>query len=122
MIISAETARMIKLHAGLTTNEVCGVIGRDGVYTPIKNIADEPDHSYAMDPDAQVWAWRELDPVAIVHSHPRNEAVPSMADVALACEPGMIYIIIGTDGLRGWAITSYGATEEPLVIGDVQPA
>ncbi|GAB4291065.1 MAG: hypothetical protein Kow0096_04960 [Thiohalomonadaceae bacterium] len=82
--------------------EVCGLIGtRAGsarVY-PIKNIAGERDHLFAMDPQQQIDAMRRMrengeELFAIYHSHPHAPAAPSALDLAQAAYPEALYLIV----------------------------
>ena len=83
--------------------EVCGLIGgskgRPETYYPIKNITDDPDRSFLMDPQEQINAMRVMcklgeELIGIFHSHPYTSADPSAADLDLAAYPDVIYYII----------------------------
>lgn len=85
--------------------EVCGLIGtRAGsarVY-PIKNIASERDHLFAMDPQQQIEAMRRMreageELFAIYHSHPHAPATPSVLDLEQAAYPETLYLIVSLD-------------------------
>lgn len=83
--------------------EVCGLIGgRDGspsrIY-PVANIARERDHLFAMEPQAQIDAMRQMreageELFAIYHSHPHAPAEPSVRDIEEAAYPEALYLII----------------------------
>lgn len=82
--------------------EVCGLIGTRAdsarVY-PIKNIAGECDHLFAMDPQQQIDAMRRMrengeELFAIYHSHPHAPATPSALDLAQAAYPEALYLIV----------------------------
>lgn len=97
------------------TREVCGLIGaRDGVavtHYPIANIAPDADHSYHMDPAAQIAAFRTMrlhgeTLAAIYHSHPAGPPIPSARDLCEWSYPEALCLIVGLSGgrprLRAW--------------------
>jgi proteasome lid subunit RPN8/RPN11 len=101
--------------------ESCGlIIGRNGrVYEviPIRNIATYPHRQYMMDPQHLVNCLQELDHqqnelLAIYHSHPAGDAIPSEEDVRQASVnyPGIPQLIIGLKSslpsIRMWLITA----------------
>lgn len=87
--------------------EICGLLGSYGnhpmtVY-PVKNIADDPVHSFLMDPEEQIDAMRRMreanEPLwGIYHSHPDTPAEPSAIDLKLAAYPDVYYFIISLMG------------------------
>jgi len=89
--------------------EVCGL----RVY-PVANIARERDHLFAMEPQAQIDAMRQMreageELFAIYHSHPHAPAEPSLHDMAEAAYPEALYLIIslntkGVLELRGFRL------------------
>ena len=87
-------------------DEVCGLIsGKNDTATrvyPVKNIAEEADHLFDMDPKAQIDAMREMrnqgeELFAIYHSHPHAPAVPSATDIQQAAYPEALYLIVSLD-------------------------
>jgi len=101
--------------AAQPTREVCGLIGaRDGVavtHYPIANIAPDADHSYHMDPAAQIAAFRAMrlrgeTLAAIYHSHPAGPPSPSPRDLCEWSYPEALCLIVGLAGgqarLRAW--------------------
>ena len=58
---------------------------------------------------------RQIDILAIYHSHPTSEAVPSRKDLERNYSPDVINLIIsmrsGTPEVRGWWLTSEGYHE-----------
>ncbi|HEY3487932.1 MAG TPA: M67 family metallopeptidase [Gammaproteobacteria bacterium] len=70
--------------------EICGVIGGNDkkpqtVY-PVANLATDPAHKFAMDPQEQIAAFKTMRAkgeslFAIYHSHPQSPPVPSIQDV-----------------------------------------
>jgi proteasome lid subunit RPN8/RPN11 len=82
--------------------ECCGIlIGRaDDVVeaVPAFNLSDDPNR-YELDPKAHIDARRAardrgLEVVGFYHSHPHTEPVPSIADLAEATYPGLLYLIV----------------------------
>lgn len=113
--------------------EVCGLIGaRDGqpkgVY-PVANVADEPDHLFAMDPAAQIAAMRQMREqgealFAIYHSHPHAPAEPSLRDVQQATYPEALYLIIslntkGVLELRAFRLVDQTIESVELCVAEV---
>src|SRR5947209_2652270 len=85
--------------------ECCGILaGRDDVITrafPAKNVAADPVRNYVIAPREigrlmGEFRERRLNFLGIYHSHPHwldaNE--PSAKDIALACHPEAIYLIV----------------------------
>jgi proteasome lid subunit RPN8/RPN11 len=114
-------------------HECCGLVaGRDGEATrvlPVPNVAERPERTYEMDPEAQHRAWMDIedageDLVAIYHSHPPVGAYFSETDMKLAymgdtlAWPGTLYIVVGLRpfGVRTFAIADHRATEVELEI------
>jgi proteasome lid subunit RPN8/RPN11 len=105
--------------------EVCGLIGtRAGsarVY-PVKNVAGERDHLFAMDPQQQIEAMRRMREsgealFAIYHSHPHAPATPSALDLAQAAYPEALYLIVslntkGVLEMQGYRL--HGQRVEPV--------
>ncbi|GAB4346720.1 MAG: CysO-cysteine peptidase [Gammaproteobacteria bacterium] len=96
--------------------EVCGLIGaRDGrpVHCyPVANVAEQPARRFAMDPQGQLDALRQMrerDETlwAIYHSHPDEPAIPSATDIEESQYPDVLYLIVslntkGVLELRGF--------------------
>ena len=92
--------------------ETCGLIGGMGeiahTFYPTKNIANDPQHGYLVDPEDQISAFRTMaqrreEMLGIVHSHPNSGAQPSATDLAQAAYPGVAYLIVS---LRDDAVLS----------------
>lgn len=109
--------------------EVCGLIGgKDGspsrVY-PVANIAHERDRLFAMEPQAQIDAMRQMrdageELFAIYHSHPHAPAEPSVRDMEEAAYPEALYLIIslnikGVLEMRGFRLSN--GTVESVELG-----
>jgi proteasome lid subunit RPN8/RPN11 len=104
-------------------NEGCGLLAvddsRDGeavYYYPGENL-DESPNRYTMNPTAVIAAFRHMEARnwrlgAIVHSHPRTAATPSMTDLREAHYPSALMVICSfaesEPELRAWAIASSG--------------
>lgn len=119
--------------AAQPTREVCGLIGaRDGVavtHYPIANIAPDADHSYHMDPAAQIAAFRTMrlhseTLAAIYHSHPAGPPIPSARDLSEWSYPKALCLIVGLSGgrprLRAWRWSPAGFV--PVRIESRHPA
>jgi len=103
-------------------NECCGLLaGKDGRVTQIykmTNIQHSPVN-YLMDPREQFTAFkdmrkREVELLAIYHSHPHTQAYPSKTDVRLAYYPDAVYLIMSLEDkakpvLMGYRISQDGA-------------
>jgi proteasome lid subunit RPN8/RPN11 len=114
-------------------SEVCGLIGARGgqpqsVY-PVANVADEPDHLFAMDPAAQIAAMRQMREqdealFAIYHSHPHAPAEPSLRDVQQAAYPEALYLIIslntkGVLELRAFRLADQAIESVELCVAEI---
>jgi [CysO sulfur-carrier protein]-S-L-cysteine hydrolase len=104
-IILPKTVKQQMLeHAQASPDvEVCGLLGGSGNevshYYPVENIAEQPASAFYMSPQEQLDAMqimreRKEDLIAIFHSHPDSEALPSKTDLELAAWPGVIYFIV----------------------------
>ena len=111
-------------------SEVCGLIGKqpDGscrLY-PIRNIANQPERLFHMDPTEQIESMRAMRErneslLAIYHSHPHSPAVPSTTDLSEAEYPDALYLIIslnikGVLEMRGYRITGDEMSEVAVEI------
>lgn len=78
------------------TKEVCGVIinkrGR-GVFYPCKNLSNNSEYEFIMDPIDRIIASKDGDIVFIVHSHIDVSEDPSAHDIA-SCNAGKVPWII----------------------------
>ncbi len=107
--------------AAQTEREICGLIGaragRAVSHYPIRNGAADPRQRYAMDPAAQIAAFklmraREETLAAIYHSHPDGAPIPSPRDAREWTYPEALCLIVGLAGgrpeLRAWRWTGQG--------------
>lgn len=91
-----------------------------------RNVADEPQWRYTIDPADQLEAFRtvdeeEMDLIGFYHSHPRGPRQPSETDVDEATWTGYSYVIVSLDGADPWVGAwvydeEDGFTEERVVI------
>lgn len=97
--------------------EVCGLVGvkgRQGHVYPVANIASDPACLFAMDPQQQIAAMRQMREAgehlfAIYHSHPGAPATPSRTDIEQAAYAEALYLIIslntkGVLEMRGYRL------------------
>lgn len=98
--------------------EICGLVSaRDGSPArcyPIDNTAAQPHSHFAMSPQQQIDAMRQMRNdgetlFAIYHSHPSTPPLPSITDLREASYPEALYIIIslateGTLEMRGFRL------------------
>jgi proteasome lid subunit RPN8/RPN11 len=109
-------------------NECCGLlagtidtggVGRVARRYPLKNAAASPVE-YLSDPLDMFAADRDMrqrgiDILAVYHSHPTSDPLPSRIDRERSYSPEVVNLIIslkdGTPNMRGWWLTADGATE-----------
>ncbi len=93
---------MISYSKNLYPEEACGILGgndnRVSIIYKMENIEKSPV-SYMMDPKEQFMVMKDLrkknlNMLAIFHSHTGTEPYPSLKDINLAFYP-VIYIILG---------------------------
>ena len=109
-------------------NEACGYLAaKDGVVSrhfELANIDAAPDH-HTMNPEEQFAVIRRireegLQLAAVYHSHPATPARPSVEDLRLAHDPGIIYVIVslmaGVAPVRAFRIRQGVDTEVPLQV------
>lgn len=122
---------LAKQALSVAPDETCGVlIGKNQRVTeviPIKNIADKPEVHFEFDPEQQATIFSKiyrdrLDLIAIYHSHPRSEPIPSDTDIRNATYPDVIHLIIGIKNneplLAAWQIRGLFVNRIPLIIDD----
>lgn len=83
--------------------EVCGLIANDPsgekYYYPIDNISEHPQTRFLMDGSQQIGAMKQMrdkqqELFAIVHSHPKSNALPSRLDIQDNEYKEVYYLII----------------------------
>lgn len=108
--------------------ECCGLLaGRNGtaerIY-PTTNIHHSPV-SYMIDPKEQFsvikeMRAKEIDLVAIYHSHPHTEAYPSATDVRLAYYPDAVYIIVSLENPARPVVNAYRIVENKITTEEME--
>ena len=122
MVIAPEIRAELHAHAAdEAPNECCGVVVlRDGVaerYVRGRNALASP-YRYELEIDPEVWFLEDEGyELAVFHSHPETEPVPSRTDRELsglwAGKPFLIYGL-KLEELRAWTITPEDFEELPL--------
>lgn len=129
----SQAKALIQQAQNAAPQETCGLIsGVDGQaleIVPVSNIADEPSVNYYLDPSQQASALLRFhregrDLLAIYHSHPAGEPIPSQKDIREAAYPNAIYLIIGLGGdeprLGTWHIDN-DVTPVDIYVGHTRP-
>lgn len=114
--------------------EACGLIAgnaeRAVQIIPVPNVAVDPEHCFEMDRAAFERAVSDIQCaglrlIAIYHSHPNAEPLPSPADVACAAYSGAVYLIVGLRGLdvslAAWRFHGRCVERADLYIGNNPP-
>ena len=85
-------------------NESCGLLavykGKEKYY-PCKNLAEEKDEYFIIDPDDWVKTEDKGEIIAVIHSHPNYPPYPSDADLA-SCEYLDLPFYIVTPETQQW--------------------
>jgi proteasome lid subunit RPN8/RPN11 len=131
--LSVEQLNAIVAHAIQDApHEACGLIagkaGNAGCLFPIKNAAAYPEKHFAMDSAALLKAYKaieadNLDCIAVYHSHPTSEPIPSQEDIreAQINTPNMIHLIISLKApkarLQAWEIRRGEVDRVELLVG-----
>lgn len=127
MTVSGEVLEAVVAHArNALPAECCGLlIGRDGSVVDsirARNLDENPNR-FLIDPKDHFEAHRQarargLDVVGFYHSHPRTEARPSPRDVAEACDPEYLHLIVSLRAerpeVRAFRIDRDGVVELPI--------
>jgi proteasome lid subunit RPN8/RPN11 len=114
--------------------EACGVIGGTGEraerVVALPNVSSDPAHFYQLDTDSLDRSVRSLRAdgaslLAIYHSHPRGEAIPSPTDVEQAPPLAVAHLIVGLRHtqarLAAWRIHDGEVERVELYVGDDPP-
>jgi proteasome lid subunit RPN8/RPN11 len=126
VVIRVPLELRTELHAHAAEeapNECCGVIVlRDGVaerYVRGRNRLSSP-YRYELEVDPLVWVLEDEGfELAVFHSHPETEPIPSRTDRELAgLWSGKPFLIYGLalEQLRAWRIARDTVTEIPLEV------
>ena len=104
----------LRAHAAAEApNECCGILagnaGRVTLAIPIRNDASSPTryHTYARDLLNAHRTMREagIEPLAIYHSHPTVDPIPSRTDLAEnTWGESVAHVIIGPNAIRAWRL------------------
>lgn len=122
MVVPAAIREELRAHAAAEApNECCGLLlFRDGVaerYERGRNALASP-YRYELEIDPSLWFLEDDGyELAVFHSHPETEPIPSRTDRELAgLWSGRPFLIYGLklDELRAWRIARDGVEELPL--------
>ena len=123
MVVVPDAIRAeLRAHAAdEAPNECCGLlVFRDGVaerYEPGRNALASP-YRYELEIDPSLWFLEDEGfELAVFHSHPETEPIPSRTDRELAgLWSGRPFLIYGLklDELRAWRIARDGVEEIAL--------
>jgi proteasome lid subunit RPN8/RPN11 len=109
-------------------NEACGYLAaKNGVVSrhfELTNIDAAPDH-YTMDPAEQFATIRQIraegmQVAGVYHTHPDTPARPSMEDIRLAYDPGLLYVIVslmaGVEPVLAYKLNQGEVVQIPLQV------
>ena len=122
MVVPDAIRAELRAHAAEEApNECCGVLVlRDGVaerYVRGRNTLASP-YRYQLEVDPEVWFLEDDGfELAVFHSHPETEPIPSRTDRELSgLWAGKPFVIYGLklDQLRAWRVARDVAEELPL--------
>jgi proteasome lid subunit RPN8/RPN11 len=122
VVVPAAIREELRAHAAAEApNECCGLLlFRDGVaerYERGRNALASP-YRYELEIDPSLWFLEDDGyELAVFHSHPETEPIPSRTDRELAgLWSGRPFLIYGLklDELRAWRIARDGVEELPL--------
>ena len=126
----AQVARMLDLAVEAAPAECCGLLvgARRTVreIVPLVNIAEDPERHFCAEPSALLRALLAAEGrgerlLAIYHSHPHGDAIPSPTDIREAHYPEAAQLIIGLGGRRpkmaAWRIEAGAVAPWELQIG-----
>lgn len=104
LLLSRKLANRILAHAQQNPEtEICGLISSQNHhanrYYPIMNSAENSRVRFQMDEQAQISAMKQMreqneELLAIVHSHPHSDAIPSALDEKEHQYPDAFYLIV----------------------------
>lgn len=104
LILARPLANQILAHAQQNPEtEICGLVSSKNNltkhYYPIPNVADNTATHFKMDEHAQIATMKKIrekneELFAIVHSHPHEEATPSMLDQTQHQYTDTYYLIV----------------------------
>jgi proteasome lid subunit RPN8/RPN11 len=111
---------------------LAGTVAEDGtalaiVRYPLVNVAEHPAVEYFSEPEGMFAAWRDwrsrdLDVVAVYHSHPTSPPVPSRKDLAMNYSPDVANLIVSLASspplVRSWRLHAEEYEEVPWDVTD----
>ncbi len=122
-------SEMVLQARGEAPVEACGVLaGRENRVQKLYKVrnSDQSTEHFMMAPEEQFAVVKEirskeLEMLAIYHSHPATEARPSAEDVCLALTPDVLYVIVSLQGpgkpqVRGFTIEDGLVSESAIRI------
>jgi [CysO sulfur-carrier protein]-S-L-cysteine hydrolase len=110
---------------GLLAGNLIDGIGRVTQHLPLVNSLKSPTE-YESDPRSMLAAQKAIrasgtQELAVYHSHPSSDPIPSRRDLERSYGEGVVNLIIGLRGteavVRGWWFASDGAREAEWEIG-----
>ena len=121
--IDDKVAREIADHARAQyPAEACGLIaGREQqimVAVGLRNVAEQPEKRFAIDPAEQLQALKTIDVeglrwIGVYHSHPFSAPIPSSEDLDSAHDYGLLQLIVSLRGSKPafklWQVNDLGA-------------
>jgi proteasome lid subunit RPN8/RPN11 len=122
VVVPADIRAELRAHAEEEApNECCGLIVFKGEtaerYVRGRNLLASP-YRYELDIDPEVWFLEDDGyELAVFHSHPATDPIPSKTDQELSgLWGGKTFLIYGlvNDDLRAWRITRDEVEELPL--------
>lgn len=114
-----DTVRKITLDG--RPKEVCGILwGSDGIIRdviPVSNVAEDPHHSFYLDPREWLAALKilqsaQLDWYGVFHSHPQGTVLPSTKDMKEWHYPDHLYAIAAVQSDHTVKFHIYKANKE----------
>lgn len=93
-------------------------------YYPMQNI-DQSNEHFTLDPQEQFNVMKKvrvkgLEILAVYHTHPGSPARPSVEDIKLAFDPGIMYVIISLledkNNIKAFRIINGQGIEQRLIV------
>ncbi|AVG16336.1 peptidase P60 [Chromobacterium vaccinii] len=95
---SEQIAAMLDYAAQAGAREACGLVLDSGRVYPCRNLADDPEHFFRIDPAGRAAAEQLGRVVGIWHSHPYGTAEPSLIDRAMCERSGLPWHVVSHPG------------------------
>lgn len=125
-LLRAHADEILRYAKEAVPHEACGVTFGHSIRS-ITNRSTVEGY-YEMDSGEQLEVWLEAAEKGEVieyvwHSHPTRDAIPSPADIEMAIDGDVIYLICaptreGSGQLRAWRILDGVSTEIPIELED----